>query len=172
MGLSGAVPADPRPAGGVPMPVPAGAVKGDFDGDGAPELAWAVPPPLTPGGMDCVGECRCSVQFSNPAIKPLAIGKYIGGALTNLGDLNNDGKDDLGVLPDWFTSCWRSYLVFSYAHGRWAYAVPPFAVHCNEMESGVKPIEKDPAHPGYVIERYSEFTEAGIVVKTKSVAVN
>ncbi|WP_162550062.1 hypothetical protein [Hymenobacter nivis] len=45
-------------------------------------------------------------------------------------------------------------------------------MHCNEMESGVKPIEKDPAHRGYVIERYSEFTDAGIVVKTKSVAVN
>ncbi|AWM33501.1 hypothetical protein [Hymenobacter nivis] len=113
LGLSGAVPAAPRLVGGTL--VPAGAVKGDFDGDGAPEFAWAVPPPLTPDSMDCVGECRCVVQFSNPAIKPLAIGKYIGGALTNLGDLNDDGKDDLGVLPDWFTSCWRSYLVFSYA---------------------------------------------------------
>ena len=150
--------------------IPTDAIKGDFDGDGQTESVWLVPPKISEEGMDCVGDCISYLKFSNnlPQIK---VDNCISGGLNNLGDLNMDGKDEIGLLPGWFTSCWRLYHVYTYKTRSWRYAVPPFSTHCNQWEDGIKPIEIDRSTPGNVIIRYSENTENDIVLRTKSITV-
>ncbi|ACU60490.1 J domain-containing protein [Chitinophaga pinensis] len=150
--------------------IPTGAIKGDFDGDGQTEFVWLVPPKIDEEGMDCVGDCVSYLKFSNH-IPQIKVENCISGGLNNLGDLNLDGKDELGLLPGWFTSCWRLYHVYTYKMGNWRHAVPPFSTHCNQWEDGVTPIEIDRSKPGIVIVRYSENTGNDIVIRTESITM-
>ena len=151
--------------------MPAVPIKGDFNGDGKPEYAWITRPKLNKDETACIGPCEARINFSDPKIKSIILAKSIGGTLVNLGDLNNDGKDDIGLLPDWFTSCWRSYITYTLKTGTWKYLVAPFPIHCNEWESGVKPLEKIIGKPGYLKENYSVIEKDSIVVRSKQVRV-
>ncbi len=158
------------------QPVPENAVSGDFNGDGKTELVWLVAPQKKESAlaedMECIGECNCLLKFSTPALPTLPITNCIGGIPVNEGDLNGDGADEIGLLPDWWTSCWHGYLVYTFQHQQWVSAVPAISTHCSQWEDGVDAISKDSAHPGYVIIRYSVMTDDALVVKTKSVPVN
>ena len=158
--------------------VPKGAVRGDFDGDGVAEYVWLVPPRLladthTASAEDvdfgCVGPCTSVLRCSNPAFKPYRLSQSIGGELTRFAHLGSGRRDYLGILPDWFTSCWRAYYVLTYRQGRWQLGVPTFDTYCNQWEPPVVPIERDRRVPGHVLIRYSTLEHDDIVVKTKSV---
>lgn len=153
--------------------IAAGAVKCDVDGDGKPEYAYLVAPELdTTKEMECLdGSCTAYIRFSNKSIPPIRITSCISGTPDNLGDLNGDGKDEIGLLPGWFTSCWAAYHVYTLKDGVWIEAVPAFSTHCNQWEADVKPIEKDPKKPGNVIIHYSEFKNDDILTKTKSIPI-
>lgn len=146
-----------------------GAVQGDFDGDGTPEYVWLMPPPIDSTGEDCVGNCISYLHSSNPALRPYALKQSIGGELTKFSNLGPTRRDYLGILPDWFTSCWSSYYVLTYQQGAWRDAVPAFSTHCNQWEADVLPIVPDSAHAGHVLIHYSEFANDSISTKTKSV---
>jgi hypothetical protein len=151
--------------------IPKDATEGDFNGDGVKEYVWLVPPTLDSSGTDCVGDCNSILQFSNPSIPPITVEKCIDGIPVNHGDLNEDKSDEIGLLPQWFTSCWSGYHVYTLKAGKWIHAVPDFSTHCNQWEAEVVPIEKDAAHPGHVIIRYSEMTEDSIALKEKSIPI-
>ena len=155
----------------IPSNIPEGATKGDFNGDGVTEYVWLVSPKLKTDGADCEGECDCYLKFSNPAIPDLKVQQCIGGTPVNHGDLNDDKSDEIGLLRDWFSSCWSGYLVYTLKNGEWINAVETFSTHCNQWEAGVIPIEKDKINPGHVIIRYSETTEDSIALREKSVVV-
>lgn len=157
--------------GGTGGPIPKDAIRGDFDGDGKAEYVWLVTPKLAGDKEACVGECITQLICSNPAIQPFAIKDAIGGKLTSFAQLDASGRLYVGLLPDWFTSCWRSYYVFKCQNRRWQYAVQPFSTHCNQWEDNVIPIEKDPALAGHVLIHYSEFRGHDIVTSTKSVVL-
>ncbi len=117
----------------------------------------------------CDGGCITIISFSDAAIPAIRVTGCVGGNLTNLGDLNGDGLDEIGLLPGWSAGCWRDYRVYTFKGGEWGLAVAPFPTHCNEFEApGVKPIIKDPAKPGNVIITYSVLESNDIVFKTKS----
>ncbi len=151
--------------------IPKDAIRGDFDGDGKAEYVWLVTPKLASDQESCVGECVTYLTCSNPAIKPFAIKDALGGKLTSFTQLAASGRLYVGLLPDWFTSCWRSYYVFKCQNRRWQYAVQPFSTHCNQWEDNVIPIEKDPALAGHVLIHYSKFEGHDIVTSTKSVVL-
>jgi hypothetical protein len=151
--------------------IPKDATEGDFDGDGKKEFVWLVSPKINADGTDCEGDCDCYLKFSNPSIPNVTVQQCIGGAPVNHGDLNNDGSDEIGLLRDWFSSCWSGYLVYTLEGGKWINAVETFSTHCNQWEAGVIPIEKDKANPGHAIIRYSESTDDSIVLREKSVLV-
>lgn len=157
----------------IPLPsnIPKDATKGDFNGDGVAEYVWLVSPKLNTDGSDCEGECDCYLKFSNPAIPNLKVQQCIGGIPVNHGDLNDDKSEDIGLLRDWFSSCWSGYLVYTFKNGAWINAVETFSTHCKQWEAGVIPIEKYKSNPGYAIIRYSETTEDSIVLREKSVPV-
>lgn len=161
-------PESPSPA--PPAHLPKDAVQGDFDGDGTAEYVWLVPPKLT-GEMDCAGSCTSYLRFSKAQFPAIVKEQCIGGTPTNLGDLNGDGGDEIGLLPEWFTSCWMGYFTYTYRAGQWRPLVEPFSTHCNQWEEGVKPIEKDPGRPGFVLIRYMEMSDSTFAVRTKSVPV-
>lgn len=151
--------------------IPKDATKGDFNGDGTLDFAWLVAPKLKEDGMDCVGDCSSYIKFSDTSIPEIKVENCIGGTPNNLGDLNKNGTDEIGLLPDWFTSCWKGYYVWTLKNNNWIYAVEPFSTHCNQWEEGVKPIEIDQNNEGYVIIRYSEMTDDEIKTKSKSVRI-
>lgn len=149
--------------------IPKDAIRGDFDGDGTAEYVWLVPPAIDSTGEDCVGSCVSYLTSSNPRLRPYALKQSIGGELTRFSGLGPARRDYLGILPQWFTSCWASYYVLTYQHGGWGEAVPAFSTHCNQWEDEVVPIAPDSAHPGRVIIHYSEFVHDSILVRAKSV---
>ena len=150
---------------------PKDAVKGDFDGNGTLEYAWLIPPKIDSEGMGCIGDCISYIKFSDATILSIKVEPCISGYPTNLGDINKNGTDEIGLLPGWFTSCWRSYYVFTLRNEKWINAVEPFLTHCNQWDEGIKPIEIDRNKEGNVIIRYSEHADADIVTKTKSVII-
>lgn len=150
--------------------IPKDAVKGDFNGDGLLDYAWLVPPKESECG-DCSGNCTSYIKFSDIAIPSIKIEMCIDGIPTNLGDLNKNGNDEIGLLPGWCTSCWRAYNVYTFKNNKWIFAVEPFSTHCNQWEEGIKPIEIDPNKNGNVLIRYSELTGDDILTKTKSVQI-
>jgi len=152
-----------------PVAIPKDAIQGDFDGDGTPEYVWLVPPEIDSTGEQCVGNCISYLTSSNPAWHTYALKQSIGGELTKFSDLGPAGRDYLGILPQWFTSCWSSYYVLTYQRGAWHEAVPPFSTHCNQWEAEVIPIARDSAHAGHVLIRYTDMASDDFAVKTKSV---
>ncbi len=154
-----------------PQEVPKNATKGDFNGDGKLDRMWLDKPEIDETEMDCVGgSCISYILFSDPAIPNIPVPECIGGAPDNLGDLNGDGTDEIGLLPGRFTSCWNSYLVWSWKNGRWTNPIEPILTHCDQWEKFSRCIEKDPAKKGHVLVRYSELTDQEIVVKKKSLS--
>ena len=91
--------------------------------------------------------------------------------MVNHGDLNDDGKDEIGLLPFWFTSNWSAYFVWTLKDGNWVYAVDPIPTFGNPWEDGMSPIEKDKKHAGNVIVRYTEMKDDNMGMKVKSVRI-
>jgi len=152
--------------------MPKDAVSGDFNGDGSLEYIWLQKPELNSNQEGCVGDCVSYIKFSDSTIPAIEVPNSIGGAPTNQGDLNENGTDEIGLLPDWFNSCWREYFVWTFANGSWDYAVEPFSTHCNQWEKGIRPIEIDPSRSGNVIIRYSELDDdLDIVTRSKSISI-
>lgn len=147
-------------------------VTGNFFDAQKPVIAKLIKPKLNSDGTDCIDSgCVAYISFSDTTMKAIPVKHCIGGKLDNLGDLNGDGRDEIGLLPDWFTSCWHDYLVYTFKKGEWTYAVPPIPTHCNQWEAHIKPIEKDSLNKGYVVIRYSEFDNKDIVNRSKIIAI-
>lgn len=86
-------------------------VFGDFNGDGKQEFAKLFQ--LTEG--------EYNVSFSSGSIKPIesSVIEFSAMYMTNEGDLNNDGADDIGMFLHSGESYWGTYAVYSYAGGEW-----------------------------------------------------
>ena len=151
--------------------VPKHAIEGDYNGDGILDYAWLVPPKLDKEGMDCIGDCFSFIEFSDPLIPRIKVTNCISGTPNNLGDLNRDGTDEIGISPGWFQSCWSNYYVWTFSRNQWVYAVQPFPTHCNQWREGIAPVEIDYNRSNYVTITYSEYTNDAIETKKKSVLI-
>ena len=89
-------------------------------------------PKLNADGTGCDGKCVLVLRFSGEHTPPIKIEDCIGGTPVNLGDLDGDGKDEIGILREWFNSCWHNYNVCTFKDGQWEFAVPPIRTHCNQ----------------------------------------
>ncbi|MFN5415595.1 MAG: hypothetical protein ACK5B9_00960 [Flavobacteriia bacterium] len=149
---------------------------GDFNGDGKKETFTLIKPAFPSEDMvenfgECKGECNCKIVFSDQSMAPIEINMCIGGTPVNKGDLDGDGKDEIGILPDWWTSCWRSYFVYTYKNGNWDYLVAPISTHCTQWDNDFGFIQKHPSKKGYVIIEMSSWENEDIKVKKKTIKV-
>lgn len=149
--------------------IPEDAITGDFNGDGRKESVWLQVPKIKEAEMECDGDCTAYLKSNNPSFTSFAIENCIGSLPTNLGDLDGNGTDEIGLLHDWFTSCWKAYYVFTLKNNKWQRLIAPISTHCNQMDEGIAPVKKDPKRKGYLIVRYSAINDDGISTKTKSV---
>jgi hypothetical protein len=127
---------------------------GDFDGNGTKEYAYTK---VSDCSDECDGKCETTIYFSDKKIKPFMISPAKDGGLYNLGDLNEDGKDEIGFYPGWCTSCWHDFHVYT---------------HCSQWEEEKFPIKKDPKKKGYVTITSSKWEDDDIRIKSTSVKVN
>jgi hypothetical protein len=139
--------------------IPSNAVEGNFNGDEITDYMWLEPVNKTE---------ECKIRFSGN-IPPVIVGACLGGSPVNEGDLNDDGIDEIGLLPIWETSCWKGYFVYTFKDNQWIEALEPVPTHCIQWEKNILPIIKDSARKGYVFVNYSELTDEGIEIRTKTV---
>lgn len=151
--------------------LPADKIKGDFNGDGQQEYMWLDKPKIL-DSYACDGPCSCTIRFSNSKIPAINIDNCIGGIPVNEGDLNGDGSDEIGLLPEWFSSCWSAYYVWTYKSNNFVFAIPSLSTHCAQWEEDVDAVSIDKTKKGYVITKESEINDDGnFVIKTQSVEI-
>jgi hypothetical protein len=139
--------------------IPNNSIKGDFNGDGIMDDMW----------LETIDKTeKCKIRFSG-AIPPIIINTCLGGSPVNEGDINDDGADEVGILPVWETSCWKGYFVYTFRDNQWVEALEPVSTHCIQWEKDILPVVKDSTRKGYVFINYSELTDNGIEIKTKTV---
>ncbi|REC79130.1 hypothetical protein DRF60_07510 [Chryseobacterium elymi] len=142
---------------------------GDFDGNGTKEYAYTK---VSDCSDECDGKCETTIYFSDKKIKSFIVSPAYDGTLYNLGDLNEDGKDEIGFYPGWCTSCWHGFLVYTLDKIGWKTLVPSISTHCSQWEEEKFPIRKDPKKKGYVIITSSIWKDDDIRIKSESVKVN
>lgn len=147
-------------------------IVGDFNGDGRKEKAWFKykrnerhynidRSSITQEELDKIPDSLYvelddnDLIFSDKSIKPLNI-KYIkyDWVLKNEGDLNDDGKDEIGILPGWGTSSCRNYKVYTYKKNRWK-TICNIGSTWNMRAKGIVVIEKYKEKKGYALIRES-----------------
>ncbi|MDA8581929.1 hypothetical protein N9K95_03650 [Schleiferiaceae bacterium] len=111
--------------------IPNDYIAGDFDGDGQLEKAWVVRPEIA-GYIDNEGEYSCEIYFSDYSIPIITYDGCIDLNIENLGDLNNDGVDEIGVQRVWITSTRTFYSVYVMCHNNWKEAI---VVDIHRMDS-------------------------------------
>lgn len=99
---------------------------GDLNGDKFEDTAivfspmHAYPSPDDFSGGGCEDDsCLTVVQFNFTSTKlkhPRALGFQ---TLFAIGDLNDDGYNEIGFIPKWFQSCWQSLYVYSFGINGW-----------------------------------------------------
>ncbi|MDR0384768.1 MAG: hypothetical protein LBH60_01670, partial [Prevotellaceae bacterium] len=61
------------------------------------------------------------------------------------------------------------YFVYAFKDNQWREALEPISTHCIQWEKNISPVIKDTTRNGYVFVNYSELTDDGIEIRTKSV---
>lgn len=155
-------------------------VYGDFDGDGKKEYAYLVHPQtyINKDG-DFVYEgmpkpAYTYIKFSKKSISAIKIKDCIGGKLQNLGDINGDKRDDIGLWYDWLSSDWHPYGALIFRNGTWSMVSKPLEIHSmmwNIKGKNFKPIQK--AGLGKVKIYYNTWSKdyEQILIKQKIVSI-
>lgn len=121
---------------------------GDFNGDKQKEIAWLeaqhVPIDSASDGWKTIDV----IHFSgiNKRIKRITLDMDIYG-ISNLGDLNDDGSDEIGLEMDAYPGNTECFAIYTFKNNEWEY-LAAFDNTLNMRVAGIKYIEKDPAKKG------------------------
>lgn len=132
-----------------------GTIEGDFNGDGRKEKAWLVSDYLACETTLSNKDCRGIIRFSGEGIPTLTASYLPFGLVHNEGDLNDDGSDEIGILPGWFKSSCREYTVYTLRNKKWVKLFSPIHTTESLRAKGIKLVEKVPGKKGFVRIRYS-----------------
>lgn len=101
---------------------PEESVTGNFTGRNVTAIAT-----LIHEGTDSEDPAQYSITFNDPAIAAVP-GVCCGVLLVNEGDLNGDGKDELGVANAPLHGCTYDYQVYTYKNGKWLRYIESFLI--------------------------------------------
>lgn len=155
-------------------------VYGDFDGDGKKEYAYLVYPKTyinKDGDFVYKGMPKPAytyIKFSKKSIPLIKIKDCLGGKLQNLGDLNGDKRDDIGLWYDWLSSDWHPYGAWMLRGNTWCMVAKPLEIHgmmWDKKGNNFKPIQK--AGLGKVKIYYNSWSKdyEQILIKLKVVSI-
>lgn len=117
----------------------------------------------------CLRECEAEVFFDSPKLVAARIPQSLDAVIQNLGDLDDDGNDELGALPQWWQSTWQGYRVMTYKNGRWTELIEPISIKTDIWhQNPFLPVLKDPAIPKGIIVKTMELSEDFLDVVTIS----
>jgi hypothetical protein len=114
---------------------------GNFDHIKGVDTAWLMVP-MKEFEMYGCSPCSTRVVFSNGTDSICFTEGDIGGGMENVGDLNNDGIDELAYYDAHFTGCWADLRLYSLNRAAWKEInhVPFYA--CADKPDLSKRIEK------------------------------
>ena len=153
---------------------------GDFDGDGQIDSVYNYFADYKPEFKEEeeyheIFSTYSGISSNNPSIpgfKPDKLPYY--GCLTNEGDLDGNGADDLGFFPSSLSS-FCSYKIYSLRNGSWieiaSADVKLDMLEEKEMEIGgrLKLIKPDPKKPGNVLIKFVNYKDPDLFWDEKSV---
>jgi len=107
-------------------------ITGDFNGDGR---------------KDTLKTDRMNIVFSDKTIPKLeVVGDCLEHSIKNLGDLDGDGRDEIGIIP-----CIHGsgvfYSVYSLKNNKWVKMIE-LSLTRDMLPAGIVPVEKDPEQEG------------------------
>lgn len=76
------------------------------------------------------------VKSLGGTVSDLTFKNTIGVRLVAEGDLDGDGRDEFGYVPQWPTSNWTSYKLFTFKDGQWSMLIEPTALWLSHIEAG------------------------------------
>lgn len=149
------------------------AVKGKFKGDGTVQTLYLIAPtPDTSAFQGCIGGCDSYIIAADNALPVLKVSSNLGGLVTNIGDIDGDGGDELMVYPDWWQSNWNAYMIYSFSQQsqKWSFLIAPVSIFANELEKNIRFV-KPSAKKGFVKAYTSEMNDATLVNSYKDFPV-
>lgn len=146
-------------------------ISGDFDGDGKQEYVWLESPDMERDSVRIAKEgIAVYARFSDKKFQFIKFpNHYSGGILMNEGDLDDNGTDELSVIP-FGEGSWAYCCLYTWRYEKWHKPIKCFDVWDG---LGDRNIYKDSINRGYVIVNewyYDE--EKGIQLETMSVKFN
>ena len=143
-------------------------IKGDFNGDGKIEYAYSESNPAEYYSLDEVDDGKLNnITFSNPTIPAIETEFQIE-RLTNEGDLNGDGTDEIGFNERAVSRICR-YTVYSLSRtNQWKKLLRLDYDALNPPSDVCRP---DPNRPGYVIVQTVEWEDGESTPIEKTVKI-
>jgi hypothetical protein len=94
-----------------------------------------------------------SLVFSDKTIPKLKVFGNIFYTIKNEGDLDGDGRDEIGFMYGWGTSNCRSYNVYTLKNKKWKRLIEDVPLTYDMRAIGILPVEKDPEQEGVILVR-------------------
>lgn len=143
-------------------------IRGDFNGDGKIEYAYSESNPAEYYNLDKVDDGKLNnITFSNPTI-PAIETKFQIERLTNEGDLNGDGIDEIGFNKRAISRICE-YTVYSLSHtNQWQKLLQ---VDYDVLNPPSDVCRLDPNRPGYVIVQTVEWEDGESTPIEKTVKI-
>lgn len=145
-------------------------IAGNFSGMGK-DILFAVPLDSLHDGY----HYDWQIVSRNSNIKPLNVDITINPIMTNVGDLDGNGTDELGVFTDWHSSNWCGFYVYTFTDGEWKQLITTIDIHRDHykdsLNNGVNVVERS-EHKGYLKVHFSDIRNEQICLIDTLIRIN
>ncbi len=131
-------------------------IKGDFNGDREKEYVYSIVIVNEDKGVIIDDEKYNYITFSNSSIPPIET-EYLISHLTNEGDLNGDGTDEIGFLIGSISN-WQTYNVYSLRNNKWKIIVSE-TVFAPDINDKTELVKIHPKKKGYLLIQTTDWIE-------------
>ena len=105
--------------------------------------------------------CNATIRFSCK-LPDIPLENAIGATIENMGDIDNDGFDELIIVHQWFVGCWGEMYFYTFKNNQWK-QFGSAATHLCDDDSLLSSVKKINNHTIEATEKY--FTEDGDIGK-------